>query len=97
MPINIPWDNRFLTIHHVERVWYKIYPVLPGWVHDAATIYAVYMVVAALLVAFLVCMYKTLELTALAVLSGTTRIQGLTAVVLWDLILAYPIWFIWTA
>lgn len=97
MPITIPWDNRFLTLGHVERIWHKVYPVLPDWVHNAATIYAVYMMVAALLVVFVVCMYKTLELVTIAVLSGTTRIQGLTAVVLWDLILAYPIWFIWTA
>lgn len=96
-PFTIPWDNRFLTLGHVERVWHKLFPVLPGWVHDATTIYAVYMVIAALLVAFLVCAYKTVELSAIALLSGSTRVQGLTAALLWDLILAYPIWFIWTA
>lgn len=97
MPITIPWDNFFLTLGQVERVWRRLYPVVPDWVHSATTIYAVYMMVAALLIAFVVCVYKTLELSAIALLSGTTRIQGLTAVVLWDLILAYPIWFIWTA
>src|SRR5688572_23644991 len=95
-PFQFPWDNRFLTLEHVERVWRKLYPVLPPWVHEATTIYAFYIVVAALLVVALVCAYKTLELSWHSVMSGSTRGQGLMAVLLWDVILAYPIWFIWT-
>ena len=94
---SIPWDNRFLTMNHVERVWHKLYPVLPPWVYETTTIYAVYVVVAAMLCVFVICSYKTLELCAHAFLGGTTQVKGLTTVLLWDLILAYPIWFIWTA
>lgn len=97
VPFAIPWDNRFLSLAHVERVWRKVYPVLPPWVHDATSLYAFYIVVAALLIAALICAYKTAEYAWYAIMSGSTRDQGLVAVLLWDLILAYPIWFIWTA
>ena len=86
-----------MSLSHVERVWRRIYPVLPGWVHDATSIYAFYFLVAALLIAALICAYKTVEKLWLALMSSGTADKGLAAVLAWDLILAYPLWFIWTA
>ena len=95
-PFPFPWNNRFLDLAHVERIWRKIDPVLPGWFHDATSIYAIYLLIAALMVAGLICAYKTAEKLWYSLLSSGSADKGLAAVLAWDLILAYPLWFIWT-
>lgn len=61
--------SQVLSLEHLERTVHKVYPNLPSWFQHPSSIYAIYMVMAAILVLTLLCYYTTVE----AFVYGTTR------------------------
>jgi hypothetical protein len=79
------------------RMAHRIYPVLPDWLHQASSIYALYIVLTGILVVTLLCYYTTLETIVFQRSRAAFSNGGRVGLLFWDAVLTYLSYQILTA
>jgi hypothetical protein len=80
-----------------SRMAHRIYPVLPGWLHQDSSIYALYIILAGVLVLTLLCYYTTLETIVFQRSRAAFSSFGKVGLLFWDLVFTYLSYQILTA
>lgn len=88
--------ERQIDLARFERLAQRLYPDLPGWLHQASSIYAMYMIFAAILVITLLCYYSTLETFLMPGRGSPTR-PNIAVLLVCDAIFSYLSYQILTA
>ncbi|MDB5096574.1 MAG: hypothetical protein JWM80_995 [Cyanobacteria bacterium RYN_339] len=80
-----------------SRMAHRIYPVLPDWLHQDTSIYALYFILAGILVVTLICYYTTLETVVFQRSRASFSSLGKAGLLFWDLVFTYLSYQILTA
>ena len=86
-----------VDLSRFSRMAHLIYPVLPGWLQQNSSIYALYIVLAGILVITLLCYYTTLETMVFQRSRAAFSQSGKLGLLFWDAVLTYLSYQILTA
>ena len=79
------------------RMAHRLYPVLPDWLQQGSSIYAMYIIFAGVLVVTLLCYYTTIETLLLGHSKAGFNSAGKFALLFWDVLFTFLSYQILTA